>query len=301
MLHMRSNVVHLVGILLLLAGWPIDAQVPTDSRKPEKPCPVFSDQPDETTTPQIQIAEVTFSGSLQLSTAEQQQIAESIKQRLYDNSVDGIVENAEEMAREGWQDRGYFKVRVSGDARTLTSNAIAQRIAISMDVEEGPQYRFGEIVFKDNKAIADVGFLRGLFPIQRDEIASREKIAKGLVNLKNAYDELGYLNFTPVPIPSFNEENRTLSFEIDIDEGKQFHIGGITALGLDESVRQKLLKEFSAGQTYSERKFRTFLKEHASEFSAYFEPDDPFVTDRHLDERNGIVFIRVDVRPCIHD
>jgi outer membrane protein insertion porin family len=122
---------------------------------------------------------------------------------------------------------------------------------------------------------------------------------KGLENLKNAYGELGYINYTPVPIPSLDEENRLVSFNIEIDEGKQFHIAGITVLGVDDSARQEILKEFSKGQIYSERHFRKFLKEHASEVSARFEPTDPYVTERHLDERNGTVWISVDARPCV--
>jgi outer membrane protein insertion porin family len=292
----------LAGILILLVQPKVHAQgadpSATDSLEAVKQCPVFSDPVDETSTPQIQIAEVTFSGSMQVPASEQRKIGESIKQTLYGHSVDQIVEDAEEVAREGWQDRGYFKAQVSGDARTLTSNAVGQRIAISMEVEEGPQYTFGEITFKNNKAIADLGLLRGLFPIQRDEIVSREKIAKGLENLKDAYDELGYLNFTPVPTPSFDEENHIVSFDIDIDEGKQFHLAGITALGLDDSTREKLLKEFSKGQIYRERNFRKFLKERASDFSAHFEPNDPYVAERHLDEQNGTVWISVNARPC---
>lgn len=299
-LGMRSALAHLAGILILVAQQSVHAQ-PTPSLTDSletKQCPMSSDSADETSTPQIQIAEVTFSGSLQMPVVEQLQIGESIKERPYGNSVDEIVENAAEIAREGWQDQGYFKAQVGGNARTLTSNAVGQRVAISMEVEEGPQYRFGEIILKNNKAIADLGFLRGLFPIQRDEIVSREKIANGLENLKNAYGELGYINYTPVPTPSFDEENRIVSFNIEIDEGKQFHIGGITVFGVDDSTRQEILKEFPKGQIYSEGNFRKFLKRHASEFSAHFEPDDPFATERHLNERNGTVWITIDARPC---
>jgi outer membrane protein assembly factor BamA len=252
MLGMRSALMCLAGIPILLVQPQVHAQgaapSATDSLEAVKHCPVFSDEVEEMPTPQIQIAEVTFSGCLQIPPSEQQQIGESIKQTLYGHSVDEIVANAEEITREGWQDRGYFTPQVGGNARTLTSNAVGQRIAISMDVEEGPQYRFGEITFKNNKAITDVAFLRGLFPMQPGDIFIREKRVKGLENLKNAYGELGYINYTPVPIPSLDEENRLVSFNIEIDEGKQFHIAGITVLGVDDSARQEILKEFSKGR-----------------------------------------------------
>ena len=92
-------------------------------------------------------------------------------------------------------------MQVSGDARTLTSNAVGQRIAIGVHIEEGPLYSLGEITFKHNKAISDANFLRRLFPIERGDILSRTKMANGLDNLKKAYGELGYINFVAVPLP----------------------------------------------------------------------------------------------------
>ena len=309
MLPMRCSLAVLVAVYVLAGQTLAHSQdaflTPATLAQTENSCPPFTGSADEEpSTPQIQVAEVTFSGPVQLPTLEQEQIAESIKERSYGNSVDWTVDTALEIAREGWQDRGCFRAEVSGDAKTLTSNAIGQRIAVNMQVEEGPQFLWRQITFKHNKAISDGAFLRGLFPrglfprglfpIERGEVVSREKIAKGLEKLKSAYDELGYINFTPIPVPMFDNQNRLLSFEIDIDEGKQFHFGNLNVLGVDETSRQELLKDFPSGQIYSEKVLREFLEKHSFEFS----PSDPWHTERHLDERRGTMSITLDARPC---
>ena len=47
--------------------------------------------------------------------------------------------------------------------------------------------------------IGNAKALRNLFPLKDGSILDRMAIAKGLENLRSAYGELGYINFTPVP------------------------------------------------------------------------------------------------------
>ena len=76
---------------------------------------------------------------------------------------------------------------VSGDATTLTSNPTSQRIALSVRVDEGPQYRLGRVSFKNNMAVTDSNLLRRQFPIKDGDTFDRSKIAKGMENLQKAY------------------------------------------------------------------------------------------------------------------
>jgi len=213
--------------------------------------------------PDISIAEVGFSGALQMPVADRDQIEASLKQRAYNGSLDGVVGEAEERVRAAWQDRGYFKVLVSANARILTSSPVNQRIALSFRVDEGLQYRLGQIQFVNNKAISDVGALRALFPITDGDVFSREEIAQGLENLRKAYGEIGYINFTCVPETRFDQE-RLIYLEIDMDEGKQFRVGNISFPGLDETAQREVLRDFPLrpGQIYSSRTWELLWQVH---------------------------------------
>jgi outer membrane protein insertion porin family len=98
------------------------------------------------------------------------------------------------------------------------------------------RYNLSGITFKNNKAISNLDTLRGLFPIKDGDIFSRAKIGTGLENLRKAYGELGYINFTSVPDTKFDDENKLISLDIDVDEGKQFRVERVNLLGLKESV-----------------------------------------------------------------
>ena len=242
---------------------------------------------------EISIAEVSFLGSLQMRISEQQQIADSVKRKTHGTSLEGVTEEALERARAGWQDLGYFKVQVTAETKPLTSSPVNQRIAMSVHVDEGQRYNLKGIRFKNNKAISRVDILRGLFPIADGEIFSREKIATGLENLRKAYGELGYINFTSVPDTRFDDENRLISLVIDVDEGKQFRIGSVNVQGVDESLREDLLKTFGVGQIYSSSLWEASLLKYAGMFC-----DCPNREQLRSDAKSGIVMLTLDFRPC---
>ena len=226
---------------------------------------------------------------------DQDQIAASVKQRTSGNSLNEVTNEAVERVEAEWQNRGYFRVQVGGvDAKTLTSSPVNQRIALSVHVDEGPQFRLGGITFKHNKAITDLDALRHHFPINDGDIVSREKIGKGLENLRRAYGELGYINFTSVPNTKFEDDTKSIYLDMDVDEGKQFHMGDFNIVGLDEPTRQELLKDFpmKRGQVYDVRLFESFMLRHSS-----ILPDDPS-RQRRLDERAGTVAITLDASQC---
>lgn len=241
------------------------------------------------------MVDVTFSGSLQMPISEQEEIANSIKQKTHGKSLDDVTEEGLERVRAGWQDRGYFKVQITGETRTLTSSPASQRIALSVHVDEGSQYKLSHITFKNNKAISSVETLRGFFPIVNGEIFSREKIGKGLENLRKAYGELGYINFTSVPDTQFDDENMLITLDVDFDEGRQFRVGSVNVQGVEESLREELLKAFTVGQIYSSSLWETSLLKYSAIFP---DCDCPNREQLRLDEKSGIVMLTLDFRPC---
>jgi outer membrane protein assembly factor BamA len=267
-------------------------------RAQSEPCPPrLASAPDnkQPSDPTILIAKVTFSGLLQMPVSDQDQIAASIKQRTNQNSLDGLTDEAAERVRVAWQDRGYFKVQVTGEEKMLASSATSQRIALSFRVEEGLQYSLSAITFKNNKVISDAAALRGLFPIDDGDIFSREKIEEGLQNLRKAYQARGYINFVPVPDTKFDDDTKLISLDVDLDEGKQFYISSVHILGLDDPARQELLKDLSIkrGQIYTGKFWELFLLKYGSML-----PDCGCKEELGMDERAGTVAVTLDFWPC---
>ena len=297
MSSMRSRLAHLLilATTCILAGKP-SGHAQSAEMQSERSCAASSASDDaQPSGPEISIAEVIFSGAFQMATPDQDEIAASIKQRTRGNSLDEVTDEGLETARADWQNQGYFKVQVSGEARILTSTPVSQRVALSVHVDEGLRYRLAEITFKHNRAISNVGVLRRFFAIDNGDIVNRDKIAKGLESLRIAYGDLGYINFTLIPNTKIDDESKLISIDIDFDEGKQFYIGGVNILGLNEPARQELLKNFpmKPGQVYNGRLFYSFLEKYIPMF-----PDG---VSRGLDEKAGTVTFTFDFRPCSGD
>lgn len=209
-----------------------------------------------------------------------------------------------ELVREELQNRGYFKGNV-GEPQTkirdtghtgfhvpLLQHGAGKAMDITVPIEEGDQYRLGSITFKGNKVITNTKALRNLFAIKDGDIFNRQKVAKGLENLKNAYGTQGFINATSVPYPTVDDAKKLVSFEIDIDEGKQFSVRRIEFSGntttRDKVIRRELLLE--EGQLYNEQLWKVSIQRlNQLGYFDQIKPDDPAVTDRHLDEKNGTV------------
>jgi len=232
---------------------------------------------------------------------------ENIFAKTYDATK---LEEDTERVRAEYQNRGYFKALVN-DPKTdihdtghkgahipLFQAGAGKAVDITMPIEEGDKYRLGKITFKNNKAIPNSAALRSLFPLKDGDIFSREKIAKGLENLRKAYGEYGYINYTGVPSTTFDDDKHLAFLEIDVDEGKQFYVRRIEFVGntttRDKVIRRELALE--EGGTYNSHLWElSLLRLNQLSYFDQLKPDDPNVTDKKLDEKNGLVDLTLKV------
>jgi outer membrane protein insertion porin family len=221
------------------------------------------------------------------------------------------LEEDTERVRAEYQNRGYFKVLVDDPKTEIHDTGhtgfhipwiqpgMGKSVDITMPIEEGDRYHLGKISFKNNKAIPNTAVLRSLFPMKDGEIFSREKVAKGLENLRKAYGEAGYINFTSVPDTKFDDEKKIVNLEVDVDEGKQFYVRRIEFQG-NTTTRDKVIRREIAleeGQIYNSRFWElSLLRLNQLGYFEQLKPDDPNTTERHLDEKNGTVDLTLKVK-----
>jgi len=232
-------------------------------------------------------------------------------ENLFSKTYDATkLEEDTERVRAEYQNRGYFKVLVEDPKAEIhdtghpgfhipwIQGGVGKAVDITMPIEEGDRYRLGGITFKNNKAIRNTVALRNLFPMKDGDIFSREKVAKGLENLRKAYGEAGYINFTSVPDTKFDDVKKTVNLEIDVDEGKQFYVRRIEFQG-NTTTRDKVIRREIAleeGQIYNSRLWEvSLLRLNQLGYFDQLKPDDPNTTERHLDEKNGTVDLSLKV------
>jgi outer membrane protein insertion porin family len=232
---------------------------------------------------------------------------ENIFARTYDATK---LDEDTERVRNEYQNRGYFKVIVN-EAKTqihdtghkgphipLLQSGPGKAVDITMPIEEGDRYTLGSISFKNNKAVSNTKALRNLFPIKDGDIFSKDKVAKGLENLRKAYGEQGYINFTSVPETRFDDDKKQIFLDIDVDEGKQFYVRRIEFQG-NTTTRDKVIRREIAleeGNIYNSRLWElSLLRLNQLGYFDQLKPEDPNVTDRKLDEKDGLVDLALKV------
>jgi outer membrane protein insertion porin family len=231
-------------------------------------------------------------------------IFENIFAQTFDASK---LEEDTERVRYVYRDKGYYnaaveepktQIRDQGGLNWLTFRPNkGKRIDILMPIEEGARYRLGTITFTGNKAVTNVKALRASFAVRDGEWFDASLIGKGLENLKKAYGQLGYINFGAIPKPIFDEQKKTVSLVVDIDEGKPFHVARIEFQGntitRDRVIRRELMLE--EGSVYNSQLWElSLLRLNQLE---YFEPlkvDQD--SEAHQDAEAGTVDLLLKVK-----
>ncbi|PYY02056.1 MAG: outer membrane protein assembly factor BamA [Acidobacteria bacterium] len=225
--------------------------------------------------PKVKVGKISFDGNKKIPSRELRAamkntkpigiphslILENLFSRTYDASK--LDEDAERV-RFFYQTKGYFKVLVDDPKTKIRDTSpgfpylfrhSGKVVDIRVPIQEGDRYRLGKIDFKNVKQNFNVKALRAQFPIKDGDIFNRESIAKGLENLRKAYGELGFINFSAVPETTVDEDKKTVSLDVDIDEGKQFFVRRIEFTGntttRDKVIRRELALE--EGNVYNSK------------------------------------------------
>jgi TonB family protein len=247
----------------------------------------------------ITIAELSFEGDLKMPATEQARvISRLISRRRYSGSREETVSQVLESIRSTWEDHGYVKVKVYGEAKTLSADSAEERLAITARVDEGPQYRLRSIGFKNNTVFNDTDGLRGLFSIKDGEPYSGRLIAEGLGEIRSAYARQGFINFTASPEININDASHTVSVDVAFQEGKQFFVRRIDIMGLDEPKFRKVRKELLVmpGDVYNARLVGLFFRNHEKILDNDSSTEPSFSLQRN--EENSTVAITYDFRHC---
>ena len=226
--------------------------------------------------PTVKVGKIEFTGNNNLSDRTLRRAMKNLKpigiphsiilENLFARTFDATkLDEDTERVRQAYRDRGYFKaltseptthVRNAGGINWFTLHpSKGKRVDILMPVEEGERYRLGSITFSGNKAVTNTRVLRAQFAQKDGEWFNATMFSKGLDQLRKSYGELGYINMVGTPEPKIDEANKTISLNIDIEEGKPFYVSRIEFTGntitRDKVIRRELMLE--EGQVYNSR------------------------------------------------
>ncbi|MBE0637883.1 MAG: BamA/TamA family outer membrane protein [Bacteroidales bacterium] len=153
-----------------------------------------------------------------------------------------------------YQSLGYRDARIVKDSIYRKDE---KSISIIIEVEEGPQYYFGDINWIGNTKYTDE-FLSSVLRIKKGDIYNKELLNTNLsfnpagIDVSSLYLDDGYLFFQAVPI-EVNVENDTIDLEVRIREGKQARVSKVLVKGNDKTNDNVVIRELRSrpGQLFN--------------------------------------------------
>jgi outer membrane protein assembly factor BamA len=166
----------------------------------------------------IRLTDVRFRGDTQLDAVDLSKCAADLKSQTYEGPEwsDSLTERVRLLCL---QDNGYFQAVVKPSTEQLSDKQGTHQFIITFDIDAGPQYRAGQIGFKNNRVFS-VDELRSMFKLAPGDLFSVTKIRQGLNQMHRAYSERHYLNFTAVPEINVDDSRHVISLLFDCDEGE---------------------------------------------------------------------------------
>ncbi|HXG92778.1 MAG TPA: outer membrane protein assembly factor BamA [Blastocatellia bacterium] len=168
-------------------------------------------------------------------------------------------------------DNGYLKARF-GEPQVEQVGKVGtwlplighkgQGLKIVIPVDEGRQYRAGEIKVEDNTEFTadEIKSVIGLKP--GDIVKGYSVIQKGLDNLKKLYGSRGYIQFNAGFVPEFHDDpadptKGTVDITFAMEEGKQYTLHRLEFIGntftRDNVLRREVL--LNEGERYNKQLF----------------------------------------------
>lgn len=151
------------------------------------------------------------------------------------------------------KEKGYLQARLEKTLYQQTESGTKALIPLV----EGALFRVGKIEVNEAKVLTPAQIL-DIINLNPGDIANGEKLNTALYErVKEAYGNLGYIQYTAEVLPEFHlkekAEEGVVDFSITIDEGSQFRIRSIKFAGGDSKTTDMLRQELMVrdGEVYN--------------------------------------------------
>ncbi len=212
--------------------------------------------------PETGVRAITFLGNQAFSDNDLREVMvtkQSQWWRLFttnDNYDPNRLDYDREQLRKFYTNRGYYDFRVLSAISELTPDDSSFGITITVD--EGDRYNFGEVEIVTENDRLNPDFLRLLLPIQEGDLYESDKIESAVDALTFAAGSAGYAFVDIEPEYRANPDTDTVDVTFRIREGQRVYVERINVVGntrtLDNVIRREMM--LSEGDAFN----RTLLE-----------------------------------------
>jgi outer membrane protein assembly factor BamA len=248
------------------------------------------------------IASVDFSDPMLKDNLAVQQHLSEIRGKPYSRlTIDVFLSEA---IRPIYLEKGYLhakigpaQVRLSGDP----NKKFPEAIPVYVPCTPGAIYHWAVPQWQGNNALSSETLTRAM-RLNPGDVADGMAIEGGWDRVREEFGHLGYLDAKIEPKPIYNDEAHTVSYTVNINEGKQFHYHDMSITGMS-LAGERLIREawpLKPGDVMDKTAFEQFLMRLESRRDSIFK-DLPVHYDTvghwlQTDEDKGTVDALIDFK-----
>lgn len=206
---------------------------------------------------------------------------------------DEVLLNDLEILADQYYNRGYVQVKVKEPRTTLSEDR--RFLDIVIEIEEGPQFRVGEIGVEGDLLLPREEIL-ALVNIKPGEVFSRQELRSSVFAVNDLYADRGYAYVNVSPLTRVDPERLLVDVVFDIEQGVPVTIDRIRIRG-NTKTRDKVIRRemrLHEGDLYS----ATQLRESRRRINNLgFFDEVNVTTEKGVDETHMDVDIDIKERP----
>ncbi len=158
-----------------------------------------------------------------------------------DNYDPDRLEYDREQLRDFYTNRGYYDFRIVSAVAELTPDQ--EDFVITITVDEGEEYDFGEMQVETENERLNPEFLRALVPIREGSRYESDQIESAVDALTFAAGAAGYAFVDIRPIETPNPETRTVDVTFQVNEGPRVYVERIDIVGNTQTIDPVIRRE----------------------------------------------------------
>ena len=137
---------------------------------------------------------------------------------------------------------------------------------VTIQVDEGPEYKFGEIIPPETSFIKPED-LQKLVKFQPGDTANLTLISESLKRYEDQFKSNGFIKVRSQYDPTLNTEKKTVDIVMRVDPGDRYVFGKLVIKGLDLIAEAAIRKRWvmNAGDPFNQHYPATFLNRVRSE------------------------------------
>jgi outer membrane protein insertion porin family len=199
--------------------------------------------------PETGVSGITFLGNEAFSDSELREVMVTKQSRWWrlftknDNYDPNRLDYDREQLRKFYTNRGYYDFRIISAIAELLPDDSA--FGMTLTVDEGDQYNFGEIKVVTENDRLNAEFLQRLLPIRSGDLYESDRIESAVDALTFAAGSAGYAFVEINPTYKANPETDTVDVTFNIAEGQRVYVERINVVGntrtIDPVIRRELM------------------------------------------------------------